>query len=699
VLIFYCFNFRRRVQDRYMRSSNPIFPTSSGKRQRDDAPLRDAADMRRRYRCLTPPAEGEAPGEAGARRLQKEDPLFDVGYVTKQLMDYHIVVERARSWLAYHDRHNAVNEGDQGQLHEELEAGPARSSSGNEPICIPSPRLVKEEREYIAEILRRRLPPSTEAFNERYRRLLKIGEGTYGDVFIVYDTQTQQHLAMKRLRNLFHDPNHSQLVAGVHVTIIQELKMLQVLDHKNVLKLIDFHFMEMGVCVLLLPLVTHDMGGVVRWWRKCYQEYANIHLNRPTTVSSGGGTGIAEQSKRRVEEIATASREGRMPLSQIKCLLHQLLTAVAYLHEKAVWHRDLKMSNLMIHHDGTVVVVDFGWSRFEPYNLVVGRKKHEQETREKQKLQKQQQHAPPSAPPAPQEQLPQSSCEQELQTTGAHRASSVAAESDINPVLSRGPIPTPMRSRYASGVSSVQTRPSNSPSGLPQVMPRTMSVNPVPKLSRREGPALTGPVGTVNYRAPEVLIGSPSSRYYDGYAVDLWAVGCIAYELIVGELLLPGRGLTDMEALQRLLTLLGAPYEPRAKLQWPQCSLISGTTEAILAISEAQQKQLSKMSSQSSGGGTRGRSVSNSSSSDTFEAHAVLKRTISDCVKGEDGVDPSATALDFLLQFLKWNPLHRVSAKHALLHPWLTTTQPAMCKPSELYLPPTNTYSFLASRR
>ncbi|CUG94180.1 cyclin-dependent protein kinase, putative, partial [Bodo saltans] len=528
-----------------MRGGHSSFETGSSvtKRPREESALGGGDTQRSRHRCLTPPAEGEAPGEAAARRLQKEDPLFDVNYVTKQLVAYHSVVERARSWLLHHERMNS-GEIDQTQCDE---------LGMTEAVCTPSPRLMPQEREYIAATLRARLPPSTEAFNERYRRLLKIGEGTYGDVFIVYDTLTQQHLAMKRLRNLFHDPNHSQLVAGVHVTIVQELKMLQMLNHKNILKLVDFHFMEMGVCVLLLPLVTHDVGGVVRWWRKCYQEFANLHLNR----SIGGGTSsIGESSKRRLEAIATASREGRMPLSQVKCILHQLLTAVAYLHEKAVWHRDLKMSNLMIHHDGTLVVVDFGWSRFEPYNLVVARKKHEQEARERQKHQQQLKHH------EQQQQAPAVTAP-ELASANKPTATPPPASSPPAPLdefpsqaPTLGAIPTPLRSEYASVVSSVRPSPLPSTTQHAGVPPRAVGVShPAPRpSSRREGPALTGPVGTVNYRAPEVLIGSPSNRYYDGYAVDLWAVGCIAYELIVGELLLPGRGLTDMDALHRLLS-------------------------------------------------------------------------------------------------------------------------------------------------
>lgn len=43
------------------------------------------------------------------------------------------------------------------------------------------------------------------------------------------------------------------------------------------------------------------------------------------------------------------------------------------------------------------------------------------------------------------------------------------------------------------------------------------------------------------YRAPEVILGRPF-----GCAVDVWAVGCVLFEMYTGSYLFPGRTNNDM---------------------------------------------------------------------------------------------------------------------------------------------------------
>lgn len=48
---------------------------------------------------------------------------------------------------------------------------------------------------------------------------------------------------------------------------------------------------------------------------------------------------------------------------------------------------------------------------------------------------------------------------------------------------------------------------------------------------------LTSRVVTLWYRAPELLLGATDY----GVAIDLWSVGCIIAELLVGKPIMPGR--------------------------------------------------------------------------------------------------------------------------------------------------------------
>lgn len=64
---------------------------------------------------------------------------------------------------------------------------------------------------------------------------------------------------------------------------------------------------------------------------------------------------------------------------------------------------------------------------------------------------------------------------------------------------------------------------------------------------------MTEYVATRWYRAPEILLGS--TKYTK--AVDMWSIGCILGELIVGKAIFPGT--STLNQIERVLELLGKP--------------------------------------------------------------------------------------------------------------------------------------------
>lgn len=50
--------------------------------------------------------------------------------------------------------------------------------------------------------------------------------------------------------------------------------------------------------------------------------------------------------------------------SEVKTLLHQLVSGVSYLHDHWILHRDLKTSNLLLNNRGQLKIADFGMARY-----------------------------------------------------------------------------------------------------------------------------------------------------------------------------------------------------------------------------------------------------------------------------------------------------------------------------------------------
>ena len=71
---------------------------------------------------------------------------------------------------------------------------------------------------------------------------------------------------------------------------------------------------------------------------------------------------------------------------------------------------------------------------------------------------------------------------------------------------------------------------------------------------------------TMNYRSPEILFGA---KFYS-FPTDIWSVGCIFGELLLEELLFPGKA--DIDILKNIFNLLGVPNESN----WPDTYQLPG---------------------------------------------------------------------------------------------------------------------------
>jgi len=147
---------------------------------------------------------------------------------------------------------------------------------------------------------------------ERYEKLQKIGEGTYGVVYKAKDKIDGRFIALKKIR-LEHEDE------GVPSTAIREISILKELQHANIVNLLD---------VVNLP-------------NKLYLVFEYLD----------------QDLKKYMDSVPTFD-----PLL-VKSYIKQLLEGLLYCHRRRILHRDLKPQNLLIDRKGFLKLADFGLAR------------------------------------------------------------------------------------------------------------------------------------------------------------------------------------------------------------------------------------------------------------------------------------------------------------------------------------------------
>uniref|UniRef100_A0A8C1EZ14 Mitogen-activated protein kinase 15 n=1 Tax=Cyprinus carpio carpio TaxID=630221 RepID=A0A8C1EZ14_CYPCA len=147
-------------------------------------------------------------------------------------------------------------------------------------------------------------------------------------------------------------------------------------------------------------------------------------------------------------------------------------------------------------------------------------------------------------------------------------------------------------------------------------------------------PALTEYVATRWYRAPEILLGS--TRYTKG--VDMWSIGCILGEMLLGKPLFPGT--STINQIEKIMSTIPHP-----------------STEDVLAIRSE------------------------------YGASVIQRMLLRPQVPLDEILPASVPpdALDLVQRLLVFNPDKRLSAEEALQHPYVSKFHNPAREPSLVY--------------
>ncbi|XP_068668093.1 cyclin-dependent kinase B1-1 [Aristolochia californica] len=159
---------------------------------------------------------------------------------------------------------------------------------------------------------------------EKYEKLEKVGEGTYGKVYKAQDKITGQLVALKKTRLEMDEE-------GVPPTALREVSLLQMLSQSvNVVRLLCVeHIEKNGKPLLYLVFEYLDTD---------LKKYIDSHRKGPNPRP--------------------------LPPALIQSFLYQLLKGVAHCHSHGVLHRDLKPQNLLVDKErGILKIADLGLGR------------------------------------------------------------------------------------------------------------------------------------------------------------------------------------------------------------------------------------------------------------------------------------------------------------------------------------------------
>ncbi|XP_042390035.1 mitogen-activated protein kinase kinase kinase 3-like [Zingiber officinale] len=143
-----------------------------------------------------------------------------------------------------------------------------------------------------------------------------LGRGTFGHVYLGFNSESGQMCAIKEVKNISDDANSRESLKQLN----QEITLLSQLSHPNIVEYYGSELMEDSLSVFL----EYVSGGSIH---KILQEY------------------------------------GAFGEALIRSYTAQILSGLVYLHGRNTVHRDIKGANILVDPNGVVKLADFGMAK------------------------------------------------------------------------------------------------------------------------------------------------------------------------------------------------------------------------------------------------------------------------------------------------------------------------------------------------
>lgn len=155
----------------------------------------------------------------------------------------------------------------------------------------------------------------------KYEKLTKVGQGTFGEVFKARNRRTQQIVALKKI--LMENEKE-----GFPITALREIKILKLLQHENIVNLIE-------ICRTKASCYNRQRPSIYLVFEFCEHDLAGLLCNQSIQFT----------------------------MAETKKIMQMLCNALYFIHFNKILHRDMKAANVLITKTGVLKLADFGLAR------------------------------------------------------------------------------------------------------------------------------------------------------------------------------------------------------------------------------------------------------------------------------------------------------------------------------------------------
>ncbi|MCP3138251.1 serine/threonine-protein kinase [Pyxidicoccus xibeiensis] len=153
----------------------------------------------------------------------------------------------------------------------------------------------------------------------RYRRLVRLGRGGMGEVWLAVRTGRAGFHRLVVLKRMLDEGGGEDPAVRLH-RFIGEARTAARLHHPHIVS-------------------VYDLGQVDGGWFIVMEYLSGVNV---------------------LELVRRGRKGGTLPLEVVVEICQQALRGLAYAHERGVVHRDISADNLVVSFDGVVKIVDFG---------------------------------------------------------------------------------------------------------------------------------------------------------------------------------------------------------------------------------------------------------------------------------------------------------------------------------------------------